>query len=72
VRSRARKAVVRGTNAATPRKEPSRRAGAKSKPATAHAAAKPAWKRPPQSAVVAHSGGVKPSPAISKQNVGSN
>ena len=72
VRSRARKAVVRSTNAATPRKEPSRRAGAKSKPATAHAAAKPAWKRPPQSAVVAHSGGVKPSPAISKQNVGSN
>jgi cell division protein FtsQ len=74
VRSRVRKAAVRTTNSATPRKEPSRHAAAKAKPAAAaaHSVAKPAWKRPAQSAVVAHSGGVKPSPAISKQNVGSN
>jgi cell division protein FtsQ len=71
-RARVRKAVVKSVSAATPRKEVSRHAAGKGKPATAHAAAKPAWKKPPQSAMLAHSGGAKPSAAISKQNAGSN
>jgi cell division protein FtsQ len=65
------KKVVAKTARPAPKKEVARRWAPKSKASGAHAGSK-AGRKPAQSAVVAHSGGPKPSPAISKQNTGSN
>lgn len=67
---RVRRAVAKTAKGA-PKKEVARRWAPKTKASTAHAGLK-AERKPAQSAVVAHSGGPKPSPAISKQNTGSN
>jgi cell division protein FtsQ len=68
---RVRKAVLKTAKSATPRREIARHAPSKAKPA-ARAKWKPEGKRPVPAAVVAHTGAPKPSPAISKQNTGSN
>jgi len=69
-RVRVKRAIAKSKPAA--KKEVAKRWMPKNKPAAAHASGKSGWKKPPQSAVVAHSGGPKPSPAISKQGTGSN
>jgi cell division protein FtsQ len=66
------KRVVAKTAKPPAKKEVAKRWVPKNKPAAAHASGKSGWKKPAQSAVVAHSGGPKPSPAISKQGTGSN
>ena len=70
-RVRVRRVVAKTAKPAA-KKEVAKRWVPKNKPAAAHASGKSGWKKPPQSAVVAHSGGPKPSPAISKQGTGSN
>jgi cell division protein FtsQ len=70
-RVRVKRAVARTAKPAA-KKEVAKHWVPKNKPAAAHASGKSGWKKPPQSAVVAHSGGPKPSPAISKQGMGSN
>lgn len=66
------KRAIAKTSKPAAKKEVAKRWVPKNKPAAAHASGKSGWKKPPQSAVVAHSGGPKPSPAISKQGTGSN
>lgn len=66
------KRAIAKTSKPAGKKEVAKRWVPKNKPAAAHASGKSGWKKPPQSAVVAHSGGPKPSPAISKQGTGSN
>jgi cell division protein FtsQ len=66
------KRAIAKTSKPAAKKEVPKRWVPKNKPAAAHASGKSGWKKPPQSAVVAHSGGPKPSPAISKQGTGSN
>jgi cell division protein FtsQ len=70
-RVRVKRAVARTAKPAA-KKEVAKHWVPKNKPAAAHASGKSGWKKPPQSALVAHSGGPKPSPAISKQGMGSN
>ena len=70
-RVRAKRAVARTAKPAA-KKEVAKHWVPKNKPAAAHASGKSGSKKPPKSAVVAHSGGPKPSPAISKQGMGSN
>lgn len=70
-RVRLKRASAKTAKAAA-KKEVAKRWVPKNKPAAAHAGGKSGWKKPAQSAVVAHSGGPKPSPAISKQSTGSN
>lgn len=70
-RVRVKRAVARTAKPAA-KKEVAKHWVPKNKPAAAHASGKSGWKKPPPSAFVAHSGGPKPSPAISKQGMGSN
>jgi hypothetical protein len=70
-RVRAKRAVAKPGKPAA-KKEVAKRWVPKSKLAGARAGGKSEGKKPAQSAVVAHSGGPKPSPAISKQSPGSN
>ena len=69
---RPRKAAAKTARYAPPKKEMAKHVPSKAKAAVVHARWKPQGKKPAQAAVVAHSGGPKPSPAISKQNTGSN
>ena len=66
------KRAVAKTAKPAAKKEVAKRWAPKTKAAAAHVSGKAGWKKPVQSAVVAHSGGPKPSPAISKQGTGSN
>jgi cell division protein FtsQ len=70
-RVRVKRAVAKTAKAAA-KKEVAKHWAPKNKAAAAHGGGKSGWKKPAQSAVVAHSGGPKPSPAISKQGTGSN
>lgn len=70
-KARVKKAVLKTAKPASPKKEIARHAPWKAKPA-AHAKWKPEGKKTAQPTVVAHGGAPKPSPAISKQNAGSN
>jgi hypothetical protein len=70
-RVRVKRAVGKTAKPAA-KKEVAKHWAPKNKPAAAHGGGKSGWKKPAQSAVVAHSGGPKPSPAISKQGTGSN
>jgi len=73
VRPRPRQALMRSAKPVVPKREVARHASAKRNSASVHSAAlKGGRKKPAQSPMVAHSGGSKPSPAISKQNTGSN
>lgn len=66
-----KRTVVKTNKPAASRKEPAKHPARKAAWARA-GTAKAGTKKPGQSAVVAHSGGPKPSAAISKQNTGSN
>ncbi len=68
-RARVRRAVVKNVKTVS-KKEAGKRSGSRAKAAAHSGAQKPGGKKSAQPAVVAHGGGPKPSPAISRQSTG--